>query len=133
MARLNSEETLWTVLPIIVVIILLIAGIILLPQAGTDVRSRASEPKAIITPIPAKTETPEVVCSDLYDPICGSDGKTYPNVCEANLIGITTYSAGACPIKKTTIRTLTPMVTLKQSATPDTTNTQMQYVVPTSN
>jgi len=126
MARLNSEHTLWAVLPIIVVIAVLIGGIIFLPQASTDVRSRASEPLPIITPrptsevvIPSKTEAPEIVCSDLYEPVCGSDQKTYSNSCEAGLAGVTTFTDGACLPSKSNTR---------PSASP-----QMQFVLPASN
>lgn len=128
MARLNSEETLWTVLPVIVVMVLLIAGIIFLPKTNTDVRSRASEPKPIITPVkttPTKTEAPEVVCSDLYSPVCGSDGNTYPNSCEAGLVGVTKYEDGQCPTA-----TPTPKKTPTNTQLP---KSQMQYVLPTSN
>lgn len=125
MSRLNSQETLWTVLPVVVVIILLIIGILFLPQAGTDVRSRASEPKPIITPNPSPTkpQAPEIVCSDLYSPVCGSDQKTYPNSCEANLAGITIFVDGACP---TTTQKPAPK-------TPSAPSNELQFVLPQSN
>lgn len=130
MARLNSEETLWTVLPIIIVVVLLVAGIIFLPQTGTDVRSRASEPLKIVTPepIPTKTVPPEVVCSDLYDPVCGSNKITYPNECEAKLAGVSVFVSGACTTQtqKKSVATPIPRVTT-------TLDTQMQYTLPLSN
>ena len=134
MARLNSEETLWTVFPIIVVVVLLIVGIIFLPDTNTDLRSRASEPKAIITPliIPSKTIAPEVVCSDLYEPVCGSNKKTYSNSCEANLVGVTSFIPGACPTLKKPGTIPTPKETIKTTA-PTTQSPQMRYVLPGSN
>ncbi|MFL2624579.1 MAG: Kazal-type serine protease inhibitor family protein [Candidatus Marisimplicoccus sp.] len=37
------------------------------------------------------------VCIEIYQPVCGCDGITYPNSCYAtNLNGITSYSEGSC-------------------------------------
>jgi len=38
-----------------------------------------------------------VDCSYYTDPVCGIDGKTYPNECYASLAGIQTYVKGTCP------------------------------------
>ncbi len=97
MKNLSGQESLWVALPMLVVLAILILGLIFLPQIQGEIRSRASEPKpAVITPSPTP-ETPEVVCSDLYSPVCGSNGETYPTACEANLSGVTTYENGECP------------------------------------
>lgn len=93
MKNLSGQQSLWVVFPILIVTVLLIAGIILLPTIQTEIRSRASEP----TPTPiSRTQAPEVVCSDLYTPVCDSDGQTYANACEANLAGITVFAEGEC-------------------------------------
>ena len=35
-------------------------------------------------------------CPAVFDPVCGCDGVTYGNSCEAGIKGLTSYTAGAC-------------------------------------
>ena len=38
-----------------------------------------------------------VLCIEVYEPVCGCDGVTYPNLCYASSIGgVTSFIDGAC-------------------------------------
>ena len=37
-----------------------------------------------------------VICDDIYKPVCGCNGKTYPNDCERGVAGIRKFSDGEC-------------------------------------
>lgn len=41
---------------------------------------------------------PEAVCGcpEIYAPVCGCNGVTYGNSCEAECVGVSSYSEGAC-------------------------------------
>jgi len=105
MKDLNGEETLWVILPILFVVALLIASIIILPRTQTNTASKAATPVAIptkvivVTPTPSASQSPEIICSSLYSPVCSQSGVTYANACEANSAGVTAFTQGACKAK----------------------------------
>ena len=39
------------------------------------------------------------ICTTIYDPVCGDDGNTYPNSCEARCAGVNVLHQGACIIE----------------------------------
>lgn len=40
---------------------------------------------------------PNAQCERVFEPVCGCDGKTYTNVCDASRSGVQSTQAGACP------------------------------------
>ena len=43
---------------------------------------------------------PDCYCILIYDPVCGCNGVTYGNACQAECASITKYKRGECKDKK---------------------------------
>jgi hypothetical protein len=44
-----------------------------------------------------KTANPDCICTLIYKPVCGCNGKTYGNECVARCHNITQFKEGECP------------------------------------
>lgn len=71
---------------------LLATTLLLLAACGTKVPAETDKPCID----PAQID-PDAACIELYQPVCGCDGKTYPNDCFARTAGVTSWTEGTCP------------------------------------
>ncbi|HEY3815044.1 MAG TPA: Kazal-type serine protease inhibitor domain-containing protein [Caulobacteraceae bacterium] len=72
-------------------------------RAGVKVRhtgacsaNSSTIPAPAPTPEPAPSGASQTMCPMIYQPVCGADGKTYPNQCHATRAGAKVSHTGAC-------------------------------------
>lgn len=41
----------------------------------------------------------DMMCAEIYKPVCGCDNKTYSNECDAKRAGVKNWKEGECPTK----------------------------------
>lgn len=102
MKDLSGEQTLLAAVPIILILIALL-GALLFSQGGPfEIRSQAAPsptpPLSQITLAPSPSRGPETACSELYTPVCGSDGVTYANACSASIAETDIAYNGECAL-----------------------------------
>ena len=63
---------------------------------GCQQQATSSAPGSEADCIDASKINPNGICTMDYTPVCGCDGKTYDNSCEADRAGVISYTQGAC-------------------------------------
>uniref|UniRef100_A0A383VD57 Kazal-like domain-containing protein n=1 Tax=Tetradesmus obliquus TaxID=3088 RepID=A0A383VD57_TETOB len=84
-------------------------------EDGPAVKASSTDTPAAAAAAPATSgRKPGCVCAALYMPVCGADGNTYSNACDADCAGVAVAAQGMCEDAVSTADTGAPA-----AATPD--------------
>ncbi len=68
----------------------------MLLSSTCDKAKRSGADDAPSTCVDKKKADPNRACTEEYAPVCGCDGVTYGNLCEAERAGVLVFTAGKC-------------------------------------
>ncbi|MCX8190483.1 MAG: Kazal-type serine protease inhibitor family protein [Candidatus Diapherotrites archaeon] len=111
MLKLENKSILIVVVAVVILSLIVVVAVLMTEvskKKPTDSGTTTKIDDKIVKPTPtsggktggeSKTPPTGCYCPQVYQPVCGSDGKTYGNSCEASCAGIKVAYEGACGTK----------------------------------